>query len=115
MLGLAASPRKPWIACAPMERRGLRWLAPGTGFGIGLLLTRHAWGSAPPSGDDTMAVIIRANEGLRLLSHGALDGWSARDGLGYPRFLHYGHGLAIAVGLVKAATIGLLSTTAVVS
>ncbi len=62
-----------------------------------------------------MAVIVRANEGLRVLLHGALDGWSPKDGVGYPRFLHYGHGLAFAVGFVRLVTAGLLSTTAAVS
>ena len=98
-----------------MARRTTRWLGPGIGLVIGLLMTRHAWGSSAPSGDDTMAVIVRANEGLRVLLRGALDGWSPKDGVGYPRFLHYGHGLAFAVGLTRLVTVGLLSTTAAVS
>ena len=92
-----------------------RLTGPTVAFVVGLLMTRHAWGPQPPSGDDSMAVIVRAGEGLRILARGQLDGWSPRDGVGYPRFLHYGPGLSLAVGAVKVATLGLISTTAAVS
>lgn len=98
-----------------MRARNLAWLGPATAVVVGLWLTRGAWGPRPPSGDDVMALIVRIDDGLRVLRAGHLDGWSSSFLTGHPQFLHYGPGLAVAAGLVRVLSFGGLSTAGTLS
>lgn len=66
------------------------------------------WGPGPPSGDDTMAHLVRADFTIRDLLP-RLDGWQPQFGLGYQQFLFYGPGFTWLVALVKGPGLGLLS------
>ncbi|MGH9279841.1 MAG: hypothetical protein ACRD12_17295 [Acidimicrobiales bacterium] len=79
---------------------------------LGLWLTAGAWGGRPPSGEDTMPHLIRANFALHnLLPRGRIDGWDPSFILGYQEFLFIGPGLTWAVGAVRLLSLGILSTT----
>jgi hypothetical protein len=77
---------------------------------LALWLTAGLWGRGPPSGDDTMAHLIRTEFTLHeLVPHARLDGWQPRFGLGYQQFLFYGPGFTWAVVLLHWLSLGLLS------
>jgi hypothetical protein len=77
---------------------------------LALWLTTGLWGREPPSGDDTMAHLVRAQFTLdELVPHGQLDGWQPRFGLGYQQFLFYGPGFTWAVVVLHWLSLGLLS------
>lgn len=77
---------------------------------LGLWLTAGAWGPRPPSGEDTIPHLLRAQFALRnLLPHFRIDGWDPTFILGYQEFLFIGPGLTWAVGLVRVLSFGLLS------
>lgn len=100
------------------DSRGLRWwwahLASSPGLLVAVVLalwlTTGLWGREPPSGDDTMAHLVRAQFTLdELVPHAQLDGWQPRFGLGYQQFLFYGPGFTWAVLLLHWLSLGLLS------
>jgi hypothetical protein len=77
---------------------------------LAVWLTTGLWGREPPSGDDTMAHLIRAQFTLdELAPHAQLDGWQSRFGLGYQQFLFYGPAFTWAVVLLHWLSLGLLS------
>jgi hypothetical protein len=77
---------------------------------LALWLTAGLWGPEPPSGDDTMAHLVRAQFTVdELIPHAQLDGWQSRFGLGYQQFLFYGPGFTWAVLLLHWLSLGLLS------
>jgi hypothetical protein len=77
---------------------------------LALWLTTGLWGPEPPSGDDTMAHLVRAQFTLEeLVPQAQLDGWQPRFGLGYQQFLFYGPGFTWAVLLLHWLSLGLLS------
>ena len=77
---------------------------------LALWLTTSLWGREPPSGDDTMAHLVRAQFTLdELAPHAQLDGWQSRFGLGYQQFLFYGPGFTWLVVLLHWLSLGLLS------
>jgi hypothetical protein len=77
---------------------------------LAVWLTTGLWGREPPSGDDTMAHLVRAQFLLdELVPHAQLDGWQPRFGLGYQQFLFYGPGFTWAVVLLHWLSLGLLS------
>ena len=79
-------------------------------LGLALWLLAGLWGPYPPSGDDTMAHLVRAEFTIReLLPHARLDGWQPRFATGYEQFLFYGPGFTWLVALVHALGFGLLS------
>lgn len=77
---------------------------------LAVWITSSAWGPRPISGDDVMALLMRADRGLAIAGNGHLDGWSPDFILGYQQFLYYGPGFTWTVGLVKLLSFGLLST-----
>jgi hypothetical protein len=103
------------------DSSGLRWWwarlvsSPGLpGLLVAVLvavwLTTGLWGPEPPSGDDTMAHLVRAQFTLdELVPHAQLDGWQPRFGLGYQQFLFYGPGFTWAVVVLHWLSLGLLS------
>lgn len=62
-----------------------------------------------------MALIVRLDDGMRVLRSGHLDGWSPGFLTGHAQFLHYGPGAAIAALFLRAASFGQLSTAGVLS
>jgi hypothetical protein len=79
-------------------------------LGLALWLLAGLWGPNPPSGDDTMAHLVRAEFTIRQLSpHFKLDGWQPQFGTGYQQFLFYGPGFTWLVALVHALSFGTLS------
>jgi hypothetical protein len=108
-------PRQPGSVPDSSERRW--WLArvaswPGLLVAVLLAvwLTTGLWGREPPSGDDTMAHLVRAQFTLdELVPHAQLDGWQPRFGLGYQQFLFYGPGFTWVVVLLHWLSLGLLS------
>ncbi len=112
------SPPQP--GSLPDLRQGRRWWArvasspglPGllVAVVLALWLTAGLWGREPPSGDDTMAHLVRAQFTVdELVPHAQLDGWQPRFGLGYQQFLFYGPGFTWAVLLLHWLSLGLLS------
>jgi hypothetical protein len=104
----------------PESRQRRRWWArlasspglPGllVAIVLALWLTAGLWGPEPPSGDDTMAHLVRAQFTLdELVPRAQLDGWQPRFGLGYQQFLFYGPGFTWAVLLLHWLSLGLLS------
>jgi hypothetical protein len=100
------------------DSRGLRWwwarLASSPGLLVAVMLavwlTTGLWGREPPSGDDTMAHLVRAQFTLdELVPHLQLDGWQSRFGQGYQQFLFYGPGFTWLVVLLHWLSLGLLS------
>lgn len=82
---------------------------------LGVWLTLPAWGHAPPAGDDIAAHIVRADHAFdNIFSRGRLDGWFSELMTGYQEFLFYGPGFTWLVGLLRALTLGFLSTTGAV-
>jgi hypothetical protein len=73
-----------------------------------LWMVAPLWGPGPPSGDDTMAHMVRAGFTIHDLLP-RLDGWQPQFGLGYQQFLFYGPGFTWLVALVKGLGLGLLS------
>ncbi|HVE93332.1 MAG TPA: hypothetical protein VNB24_00320 [Acidimicrobiales bacterium] len=98
-----------------MEPRTAARLGLAVAVSLGLWLTNPAWGPRPPSGDDVMALIVRLDDGMRVLRSGHLDGWSPAFLTGHPQFLHYGPGVAVGALFVSAASFGQLSTSGVLS
>src|SRR6266508_5548578 len=96
----------------PSPGRSARGLALTLGLVVAIALTLWMlvglWGPAPPSGDDTMAHLVRAEFTIRELLP-SLDGWQPRFGLGYQQFLFYGPGFTWLVALVHWLGLGLLS------
>jgi hypothetical protein len=91
------------------------WLALAFGLAVALALalwlTWGAWGPHPPSGEDTLPHLIRAEFALgHLIPHGLIDGWHPAFILGYQEFLFIGPGFTWAVGVVRLLSLGLLST-----
>lgn len=82
------------LAAVALVAWGLHWL----------------WGPELPPGVDATGHLTRLDVGLGLLADGRLDGWFDRTMLGYQTHLLYGPGLALAVGIVRVASLGLLST-----
>src|SRR5205085_8326615 len=92
------------------RRRGMAGSA--TAVALAAWMTHGAWGSRPPAGDDVMAHLTRADFGLaHLTAHGRLDGWFPRFMLGHQEFLFYGQGFTWVLGVVRLATLGVLSNT----
>ena len=98
--------------------RERRWwwarLASSPGLLVAVLLavwlTSGLWGREPPSGDDTMAHLVRAQFTVdELVPRAQLDGWQPRFGLGYQQFLFYGPGFSWAVVVLHWLSLGLLS------
>ena len=78
---------------------------------LAVWLTAGAWGGRPPSGEDTMPHLLRAQFALsHLLPHFRVDGWHPAFILGYEEFLLIGPAFTWAVGLVRVLSLGLLST-----
>jgi hypothetical protein len=108
-------PRQPGSVPDSSERRWwLTRVASWPGLLVAVLLavwlTTGLWGREPPSGDDTMAHLVRAQFTLdELVPHAQLDGWQSRFGLGYQQFLFYGPGFTWAVVLLHWLSLGLLS------
>jgi len=75
---------------------------------LALWMLAGLWGPRPPSGDDTMAHLVRAEFTIRELLP-RLDGWQPRFGLGYQQFLFYGPGFSWLVALLHGMGLGLLS------
>jgi hypothetical protein len=109
------SPPQPGSLPDSRQRHGWRALltsSPGLLVAVVLAvwLTTGLWGPQPPSGDDTMGHLIRAQFTLdELVPHAQLDGWQSRFGLGYQQFLFYGPGFTWAVLLLHWLSFGLLS------
>jgi len=79
---------------------------------LALVLVSGVVGGRPPAGEDVMAHLIRADFGLpHLVAHLRPDGWFPRLVVGQQEFLFNGPGLTWLVALVRAATLGTLSTT----
>jgi len=79
-------------------------------LGLALWLLAGLWGPNPPSGDDTMAHLVRADFTIKaLLPHFKLDGWQPQFGTGYQQFLFYGPGFSWLVALLHALSFGALS------
>jgi hypothetical protein len=77
---------------------------------LAVWLTSGLWGREPPSGDDTMAHLVRAQFTVdELVPRAQLDGWQPRFGLGYQQFLFYGPGFSWAVVVLHWLSLGLLS------
>lgn len=76
--------------------------------GLTLWMLAGLWGPGPPSGDDTMAHLVRAEFAIHQLLP-RLDGWQPRFGLGYQQFLFYGPGFTWLVALVHWLGLGALS------
>jgi hypothetical protein len=108
-------PPQPGSVPDSSERRSwLARLASSPGLLVAVMLavwlTTGLWGREPPSGDDTMAHLIRAQFTLdELVPHAQLDGWQSRFGLGYQQFLFYEPGFTWAVVLLHWLSLGLLS------
>ena len=98
-----------------MRDRGARFAGPLFTFLFGVYLTSNAWGSRPPSGDDVMALIIKASQGSSILRSGHLDGWDPHFLTGFPAFLHYGPGFTIAYTILRILTFGQLSATGAIA
>jgi hypothetical protein len=81
------------LVCVVLVAWGLHWL----------------WGPELPPGVDATGHLTRLDVGLDLFRSWRLDGWFDRAMLGYQTHLMYGPGLALAVGLVRVATLGLVS------
>ncbi len=78
---------------------------------VGLWLTAGAWGGRPPSGDDTLAHLVRAEFAIEhLIPRGRVDGWHPGFILGYQEFLFLGPGFSWGVAIVQGLFVGLLST-----
>ena len=96
---------------------GARWrtgAAAGSllGVALALVLVRPVMGGRPPGGEDVMAHLVRADFAVpHLIAHLRPDGWFPRLVLGQQEFLFNGPGLTWLVALVRAATLGTLSTT----
>ncbi len=91
------------------------WVGPVGGLVVAVVLalwlTAGAWGGRPPFGEDTMAHLARAEFALsHLLPHFRVDGWHPAFILGYEAFLFIGPGFTWAVALVRALSLGFLST-----
>ncbi len=79
-------------------------------LGLALWLLAGLWGPNPPSGDDTMAHLVRAGFTIKaLLPHFKLDGWQPQFGTGYQQFLFYGPGFTWLVALLRWLSFGALS------
>ena len=113
MIGHECRPALPNVP--GVRARKLAWAGPALAVALGLWLTSPAWGPRPPAGDDVMALIVRIEDGLRVLGSGHLDGWSSSFLTGHPQFLHYGPGLAAAAGALQVLTLGLLSVPGTLS
>jgi hypothetical protein len=75
-----------------------------------LWLTAGVWGGRLPTGDDTIAHVIRTKFAIEnLISEGRTDGWAPSFLLGYETFLFSGPAFAWAVALVRVLSFGLLS------
>ncbi len=80
---------------------------------VALWLTAPAWQTEVPAGVDVIGHLVRVEFGVsELMAHGRLDGWFPRYYLGYQTFLVAGPGLTWLVGLVRAASLGALTTAA---
>ncbi len=80
---------------------------------IALWITLPAWGPAPFAGVDVTAYVRRVTfGGEQLVNRGRLDGWSPGSFLGYQHFLIRGPGLTWLVALVRAGSLGQVSTVA---
>lgn len=86
------------------------WVGVAVAVLTGLVVTAPAWGPRPISGDDVMALLIRADRGLALAADLRVDGWSPDFLLGFQQFLFYGPGFTWTVGLAKVVGLGALST-----
>lgn len=87
------------------------WLPPAVaGLFVGLWQTAAAWGAGVVNGDDTMAQLVRNDAGLALLTSGRGDGWFPGFMLGHQLFLFFGPGFTAAVGVVRLASLGMVST-----
>ena len=85
------------------------------GIGVGLWITRHAWGPHLIAGGDITADLIRADFGIaHLVAHGRLDGWFPRFMEGDQEFLFNGPGVTWAIALLRLATFGLLTNAGAV-
>jgi hypothetical protein len=92
-----------------------RWSAgtagPVLAVALGLFLVRGVVGGRPPAGEDVMAHLIRADFALpHLVARLRPDGWFPRMVLGQDEFLFNGPGLTWLVALLRALTLGALST-----
>jgi len=98
----------------PLRRVSIAaWGGPLVAVGLAAWITAPAWGRTPFSGIDVIAHLMRAVFGVeRLVMHGRLDGWSPGAFLGHQHFLIRGPGVTWLTALVRAATLGRLSTTA---
>jgi hypothetical protein len=77
----------------------------------GLWLTRRGATATVPAGSDFEAHVARTDFALHLFGQGRMDGWFPTFGSGYRLFAVYGPGLAVASGLLKLVTFGLLGTS----
>ncbi len=80
---------------------------------IAAWVTLPAWGPRPFAGADVVAHVMRVTFGVdQIVARGRLDGWFPGEHLGYQLFLIRGPGLSWFTGLIKAASLGRLSTVA---
>lgn len=84
-----------------------RWLLALAALG-GLWLTHRGLLARTPAGTDVMAHVSRTDAALHLFRHGRTDGWYPTFGSGYRLFAVYGPGLALASGVVRVLSLGLL-------
>jgi hypothetical protein len=82
------------------------------GVVLALALVRGVVGGRPPAGEDVMAHLIRADFAVpHLVAHLRPDGWLPRLVLGQQEFLFNGPGLTWLTALLRAVSLGTLSTT----
>ncbi|MGE3620617.1 MAG: hypothetical protein AB7L84_09155 [Acidimicrobiia bacterium] len=94
----------------PARRRGRRYGALA-GPLVALWTVRWLVGPELPPGDDVTGHLQRVDFALAtLFGQGRWDGWFPGAMLGYQLHLFYGPGLALLVGAVRLAGLGLLST-----
>lgn len=116
--GRGAHPRPRFVSTTARRAATARWRGSGGALVLELLAVACAlwlvgglWGPGVPKGLDTLAHMVRTDFGLReIFGRGHLDGWSPGTGLGSEIFLFYGPGLALFTGLLRVASLGILST-----
>lgn len=99
------------IAARAVAIRGVGFVGSLLAAVVALWVTREVWGPGLPAGEDVMGHLVRADFGIDyLLSRGQIDGWFPRFMLGYQMYLFNGPGFNWTLGLVKALSLGTLST-----
>jgi hypothetical protein len=83
----------------------------GVAVSLALWLTAGVWGDRPPGGEDTMGHLVLTQFAIEeLFLRGKIDGWQPRFMLGFELFLFMGPGFAWTVAVLRALSLGQLST-----